>query len=112
MARGERWVAGMPTPRNPREGREDEKRERKEGERPERPRARRRERPRGHGREREAFLEYLARRWAGSPPPTAEAYARAERQWRRLPGAIVTQATDLGNAPERGTTSGDGRSEA
>ena len=34
----------------------------------------------------------------GSAPPTAQAYARALAQWRRLPGSIGTTATDLGNA--------------
>jgi hypothetical protein len=63
--------------------------------------SRRGERPRGHGREREVFLEYVTRRWAGSPPPTAEAYARAESQWRQLPGAVITVPTDLGSPPKQ-----------
>lgn len=56
-------------------------------------------RPRGHGRERAVFLQYLATRWKGSAPPTAEAYARALQQWRKLPGAVMTSGTDLGTIP-------------
>ena len=37
----------------------------------------------------------IARRWLGSPPPTAERYARALRQWQALPGAVVSLATVL-----------------
>lgn len=55
-----------------------------------------RERPRRKGREREVQLEFLKRRWQGSAPPTGERYTRALRQWRQLPGAIGTTATDLG----------------
>jgi hypothetical protein len=60
------------------------------------------------GRDRDVILDILARRWLGTAPPTAQAYARALAQWRRLPGAVVTAATDLGNieqvsAPAGGT---------
>ena len=65
----------------------------------------RRERPRGHGRERAVFLDYIARRWQGSAPPTAEAYARALRQWRQLPGSVITAPNDLAEIPK--PTSGD-----
>ena len=58
-------------------------------------------RPHGRGREREVFLDYVTRRWEGSPPPSAEAYAQAERLWRQLPGAVITLPTDLGEPPEQ-----------
>jgi hypothetical protein len=87
----------MPRPRKP----DDEGgRESNRDEGGERPRSRRREYPHGRGREREVFLEYVTRRWAGSPPPTAEAYARAEHQWRQLPGAVITIPSDLGAPPK------------
>lgn len=41
----------------------------------------------------------LQRRWEGSAPPTAERYARALRQWRALPGAVVSPGTGLTAAP-------------
>jgi ABC-type Zn2+ transport system substrate-binding protein/surface adhesin len=37
----------------------------------------------------------IARRWEGSPPPTAERYAHALKQWHALPGAVVWPATDV-----------------
>jgi len=39
--------------------------------------------PARHGR-------IIARRWLGSPPPSAERYARAIEQWNKLPGAVPT----------------------
>lgn len=69
-----------------------------------------RERPHGRGRERQAFLDYLARRWIGSDPPTAEAYARAERLWRQLPGAVITRPSALGTE-ESGPTEETGLTE-
>jgi hypothetical protein len=72
--------------------------ERREG-----PRERRehgREDHREEGRDREVHLAIIAARWVGSAPATAEAYARALAQWRQLPGAITTAATDLGNTAE------------
>jgi hypothetical protein len=92
----------MPKPKEPNE--EHARHEREEREQRERERHERRERPHGRGRERAVFLEYLAKRWTGSAPPTAEAYARALRQWRQLPGAVVTPATDVGTVqtPETG----------
>lgn len=62
----------------------------------------RRERPRGtgYGTEQAVYREYLARRWDGSDPPTPQAYSRAAKLWRQLPGAIVTTAADLGSLPE------------
>lgn len=36
----------------------------------------------------------IARRWEGSAPPTWERYARALQQWRKLPGAVSSPATD------------------
>jgi hypothetical protein len=66
------------------------------------------------GRDFPVFSKILGARWRGSAPPTAQAYARALVQWRQLPGAIGTTATDLGNAagtaqpiPD-GTTKKDG----
>jgi hypothetical protein len=61
-----------------------------------------RERPHGtgYGRERATYLEFLGRRWQGSEPPTPQAYARALRLWRQLPGSVVTAPTDLGTLPE------------
>jgi hypothetical protein len=50
------------------------------------------------GRDRAVHLAIVAARWEGSVPPTAQAYSRALAQWRQLPGAIVTAATDLGDA--------------
>jgi len=95
----------MPARRKP-----DEAEDRNEG--GEDPRSRRRERPHGRGREREVFQEYVTRRWAGSPPPTAEAYARAERQWRQLPGAVITLPTDLGSPRKSSPEDGDGGPES
>jgi hypothetical protein len=37
----------------------------------------------------------IARRWLGSPPPTAERYALALRQWQSLPGAVSKPPVDL-----------------
>ena len=37
----------------------------------------------------------IARRWEGSPPPTAERYANALKQWHALPGAVHWPATDV-----------------
>jgi hypothetical protein len=50
----------------------------------------------GYGTERAIYLQYLARKWQGSVPPSAQAYALALRQWRQLPGAVITEPTDLG----------------
>lgn len=90
----------MPAPKKP----NDSDRDRGEDSREyEPPRRGRREKPHGRGREREVFLEYLARRWTGSAPPTAAAYARAATQWRSL-GAVVTTPTDI--AKSQGTGPG------
>jgi hypothetical protein len=65
------------------------------------------------GKDSRVFSKILGARWLGSAPPTAQAYARALAQWRQLPGAIGTTATDLGNAagtakpPADGTTKKD-----
>ena len=72
----------------------DKKHSERESER-EREHEHERERPRRKGREREVQLEFLKRRWHGSQPPTPEAYKRALKQWRQLPGAIGTTVTDL-----------------
>jgi len=50
------------------------------------------------GKDHPVFVEIIRERWLGSDPPTAQAYARALAQWRQLPGAIATSATDLGDA--------------
>lgn len=102
LARSKGTVAMPPRRRGSGEGRDGEERER------EREDDEQRERPHGRGRERQAFLDYLAKKWIGSPPPTAEAYARAESQWRQLPGAVVTLPTDVGTAQGTGTTEGEG----
>lgn len=51
--------------------------------------------------ERLVFADLLTRRWAGSPPPTAERYRIALGQWRAF-GAVVTSATELGAAEVSG----------
>jgi hypothetical protein len=61
------------------------------------------------GGERVVHMAIIAARWKGSLPPTAQAYARALRLWRRLPGAIVTAATDLGDAADVRPPDGTGR---
>jgi hypothetical protein len=60
---------------------------------------RERQRGTGFGTERAVYLQFLARRWKGSDPPTPQAYSRALKQWRQLPGVIVTAPTDLGGIP-------------
>jgi hypothetical protein len=71
----------------------------------------RHEREREHKREREDGREgsgddprrhaaILALRWEGSPPPTAERYARALRQWRALPGAVVQMVPEVPSGKE------------
>lgn len=68
-------------PRGPRErgGREPERSDANEGDYP-------------------VIAKLRGARWVGSAPPTAQAFARALAQWQRLPGAVGTAATDLGNA--------------
>jgi hypothetical protein len=51
--------------------------------------------------ERFVFADLLTQRWAGSPPPTAEHYRIALRQWKAL-GTVVTSATELGAAEVSG----------
>lgn len=66
--------------------------------------------PAEDGSEHRVHLAIIAARWVGSAPPTAEAYAKALAQWRKLPGVIETSATDVGTGeanpsnpgPERG----------
>src|SRR5438270_10744648 len=53
--------------------------------------------PDREGRDHPVLVQIIAARWLGSEPPTAQAYARALSQWRQLPGAIGTAATDLGH---------------
>lgn len=47
--------------------------------------------------ERFVFADLLTQRWAGSPPPTADSYRIALRQWKAF-GTVVTSATELGAA--------------
>jgi hypothetical protein len=54
---------------------------------------------RGFGLEQVSYRHILARRWKGSTPPTPQSYARAIKQWRQLPGAVVTTPADLGTLP-------------
>lgn len=49
--------------------------------------------PKAHG-------QILERRWLGSPPPTAERYARAIQQWHALPGAVMYPAGDVTGTAE------------
>ncbi len=42
----------------------------------------------------------IERRWLGSPPPTAERYALAVRQWHALPGAVIQPATDVAGSED------------
>jgi hypothetical protein len=71
----------------------------------------RHEREREHEREQESRREgsgddprrhaaILALRWVGSPPPTAERYAHALRQWRGLPGAVVQMVPEIPSGKE------------
>lgn len=60
------------------------------------------ERRRHEEREREASGDdpkrhagIIARRWLGSPGPTAERYALAHRQWQNLPGSVSKSAPDV-----------------
>jgi hypothetical protein len=53
------------------------------------------------GRDRIVHIEIAARRFAGGPAPSPEAYARATEQWRRLNGAVTyVPVQDLVKAPE------------
>jgi len=77
---------------------EEAERERHEHEREhERERESRRE---GSGDDPRRHAAILALRWEGSPPPTAERYAHALRQWRALPGAVVQMAPEIPGGKE------------
>jgi len=86
-------------PRRDEEGRErkkgeHEKAEQREREPHEHERGERREREReGSGDDPRAHALIIERRWLGSPPPTAERYANALKQWQALPGAAPRPAT-------------------
>jgi hypothetical protein len=80
--------------RRDREPSHPEGRERDESER------RPKQRGTGYGTERAVYLKYIARKWQGSVPPSAQAYALANRLWRQLPGAVITEPTDLGAIPK------------
>jgi hypothetical protein len=77
--------------RRDREHHEHEKRERREHERE------------GSGDDPRAHAMIIERRWLGSPPPTAERYAKALKQWQALPGAVPGPATEVPppEGPER-----------
>lgn len=63
----------------------------------------------GYGTERSVYEKFLTRKWEGSAPPSAQAYAQAIRKWRQLPGSIMTAPADLGTVPEK--NSGDDQNE-
>jgi hypothetical protein len=63
----------------------------KEDERQRRPRRERED----SGDDPKRHATIIERRWQGSPPPTAERYAKALQQWRKLPGAVSRPATDV-----------------
>lgn len=94
-------------------GEEDERRAAEEDERrtseEDAPRRRRRREPREEsGDDPLRHARILQHRWEGSPPPTAERYARALRQWRALPGAVVSPGTGTTAGPEQpGPDGGD-----
>jgi hypothetical protein len=71
---------------------EDEGREPEEGRQPSR---RRREHRHESGDDPLKHAMVVQRRWRGSPPPTAERYARALTQWRALPGAVLSPGTGM-----------------
>ena len=62
----------------------------------------------GLGRDREVILEILRRRWLGSAPPTAQAYARALSLWAQLPGALPIPPTEPGTAEPQPPAGGGG----
>lgn len=104
MARG-------PRPRGPRDNGEERHEREREHER-------RRDRDGDHeesGDDPERHARIIERRWLGSPPPTLERYARALRQWHRLPGAVVRPATAVAPVPpaqaDTGPAPGGGESE-
>ena len=47
-----------------------------------------------------AHMQILERRWLGSPPPTAQRYARAIEQWHALPGAVMYPPSDVTGTAE------------
>jgi hypothetical protein len=76
-----------------RESREHERHERRERERE------------GSGDDPRAHARIIERRWQGSPPPTAERYANALKQWQALPGAVPRPATGVA-APDTSKRAG------
>jgi hypothetical protein len=61
------------------------------------------------GRDFPVFLKVRGRRWLGSAPPSAQAYAHALAQWRQLPGAIGATAADLGGPESLSANEADGK---
>ena len=55
----------------------------------------------GSGDDPRRHAAILALRWEGSPPPTAERYAHALKQWRALPGAVVQTVPEISSGEEK-----------
>lgn len=91
----------MPKPKDPDEGHVRERGEQGHHERGRRgdgdDRRDEKERPRRRrmGREHAVHQELLEKRLGGGDPPTAEAYAKALKEWQQLPGSIVRPPTDV-----------------
>lgn len=86
----------MPKPRNHDQEREPEHEPEHNGERHHHPERHRDE----SGDDAKRHASIIERRWLGSPPPTAERYALAVRQWHALPGAVVQPATDVAGSED------------
>ena len=67
--------------------------------------------PAEDGNEHRLHLDIIAARWVGSAAPTAQAYAKALAQWRKLPGVIATSATELGIGDSNASKDGPSRKE-
>lgn len=108
----------MPKPKDPDEGRKerrDEREHRDRGEQGHHERDQRgddddkhaeKERPRRRrmGREHAVHQELLDKRQGGGEPPTAEAYAKALKEWQQLPGSVVRPPTDVKPSESEDTT--------
>src|SRR5271163_1893390 len=87
-------------------GRDHEKRDRYKHDEDERSRT---PRGTGYGREQIVYQEHMARRWQGSAAPSPQAYSRALKQLRQLPGSVITAPTDLATLPPVLPSRGDRR---
>lgn len=87
--------------RRKREHEKDERRDREHEHREHERRERREREPENAGDDPRAHARIIERRWLGSPPPTAERYANALKQWQALPGAVSRPAPAGGAAGER-----------